>query len=160
MSISGAGEMSSARPPAGRAAVAGSTPSPPATARRLNGVDLLAVTKLDVLDELDEILLCTGYRYRGEVVRTFPADLSVMAEMEPVYRRLPGWKTSTQGTLAFEDLPVAARDYLAVLEEEVGAPVGIVSTGPRREETLFLDHPDVTRLLSGGLDRVLAHRDG
>ena len=129
-------------------------------ARRLNGVDLLAVTKLDVLDELDEIKICTGYRHGGKIYREMPAQLHILAEAEPEYRSVKGWKTSTIGALNLADLPQAARDYLDILAEETGAPVGLVSTGPRREETAFVDTPEVSRLLSGRLDRVLAHRDG
>lgn len=125
----------------------------------LNGVEALAVTKLDVLDELDTLEVCVGYRYRGEVLEEFPTDLEILAEAEPVYRTMPGWKTSTVGVLDFDELPRAARDYLSFLEDQLEAPVCLVSTGPRREETLFVDHPNLQRLLEGHLDRVIAERD-
>ncbi len=128
-------------------------------AAMLNGAGALALTKLDVLDELDELEICTGYRYRGEELRDFPARLSVLQEAEPIYRTVPGWKQSTVGVLDVRELPPAARDYVALLEEEVGVPVGLISTGPRREETILVDRKETRRLLSGRLDRIAEHRD-
>ncbi len=116
-------------------------------ARLLNGVDVLALTKLDVLDELDEIRVTTGYRYRGEVLRSFPASIEVLEGAEPELRTLPGWQVSTAGALALEDLPPAARSFIRLVEEEVAAPVGLISTGPRREETIVADAPALERLL-------------
>jgi adenylosuccinate synthase len=127
--------------------------------RRLNGTDVLAVTKLDVLDELDTIRLCVAYRVDGREIREFPMDLSVLERAEPVYRDVPGWKRSTVGVLDEQDLPRAARDYLEILEDEVGAPIGLVSTGPRREETILLQQIDLLRLLSYRQDRIVRHRD-
>ena len=120
-------------------------------ARMINGVGTIALTKLDVLDAVEEIRLCTSYRVNGCEMREFPADLAQLAAAEPVYRTLPGWMEDTAGTLAFDDLPEKAREYVAAIEEEVGAPVGIVSTGPRREETLLRDEPLLGRLTSGRL---------
>ena len=124
----------------------------------LNGADALAVTKLDVLDELDEVKICVGYRYRGEVLREFPADLRVLGGAEPEYRTLPGWRSSTVGILEYGELPKRARDFLAVMEDELGTPVGMVSTGPRREETIIVDRPETRRLLGDGLEKVIAER--
>ena len=126
--------------------------------RRINGIDAMALTKLDVLDELDEIKVCVAYRYRGKELPSFPAAIEVLEEVEPVYQTFPGWQTSTVGSLAVDDLPSAARDYLRFLQEQVGAPVGIVSTGPRREETILIDSPEMRRLLGNRIDRVLAGR--
>ena len=126
---------------------------------RLNGVDALAVTKLDVLDEVDEILVCTAYRDGDQELLDFPSSIEVLDRAEPVYRKLPGWKTSTVSILEVGDLPKEARDYLEVIEKECGAPAGMISTGPRREETILCDHPETHRLLSGHLDRVVSHRD-
>ncbi|MCP4664277.1 MAG: adenylosuccinate synthase [bacterium] len=128
-------------------------------ARLLNGVDALALTKLDVLDELEEIKIVTGYRFRGRVDRDFPAALEFLEGAEAEYRTLPGWRSSTAGILDLADLPQAARDYVAVLEEEVGAPVAVISTGPRREETILLDRPEMRTLLADRLARVVARRD-
>ncbi len=127
-------------------------------ARMLNGVDTLALTKLDVLDELAEISVCTGYRHKGTTLEGLPADLSVLDEAEPIYRTVPGWQQETVGILEPAELPQAARDYIALLEDLVGAPIDMISTGPRREETILSGRPELTRLLSGHLDRVLEHR--
>ena len=94
----------------------------------MNGLDSLALTKLDVLDELPEILLCTGYRYAGELITEFPSDLSVLEGCEPVYERFTGWEVSTAGTRDFAALPEPARRYVERIAELVGTEVGIVST--------------------------------
>lgn len=127
-------------------------------ARRLNGVEGIALTKLDVLDELEEIRLATAYRIGGREVRELPASRTALAEAEPVYETVPGWGTSTAGILHFDDLPAAAKEYIEVLEEAVGAPVVVVSTGPRREETLLRDHPALHRLLGERTGKVLEGR--
>jgi adenylosuccinate synthase len=112
---------------------------------RINGLDALALTKLDVLDDLDEINICTAYRHRGETLSEFPADLRVLAGCEPVYETLRGWKTTTRGRRAFTDLPPAARAYIARLEELTHAPAAIVSTGSDRDETIVQPESAVTR---------------
>jgi adenylosuccinate synthase len=127
-------------------------------ARRVNGVEAIALTKLDVLDELDAIQVCVGYRVHGELVRDLPASQHALETAEPVLRTVRGWKRDTRGVLDLADLPPAARDYIALIEEEVGAPVTLVSTGPRREETVVRDHPALARLASGRLAAVLAQR--
>ena len=104
---------------------------------RVNGLDSLAVTKLDVLDDQPEVLLCTGYRYGGDIVSEFPSDLSILEGCEPVYERLPGWQTPTAGIRDFSALPDAARRYVDRIAELVGTEVGIVSTGPPREHTIL-----------------------
>ena len=106
-------------------------------ATRLNGFDTLAITKLDVLDELDQIPVCTAYRFEGEMVTEFPSDLSVLERCEPVFESLAGWKAPTPGARAWDRLPAAARDYIERLSELVGTEVGIVSTGPDREDTVI-----------------------
>ena len=103
---------------------------------RLNGARALALTKLDVLDTYEEIPVCVGYRHGGRVITEFPSRLETLEEAEPVYETLPGWRRETVGTLDFHALPQAARDYVAFLERQVGAEVALVSTGPRREETI------------------------
>ncbi len=128
-------------------------------AATINGANALALTKLDALDELDEIKICIGYRYRGEVLRDFPARLEVLQDAEPVYRSVPGWQRSTVGLLNPGDLPPEARDYVGILEEEVGVPIGVISTGPRREETILIDRKEMRRLVSGRMDLVAEHRD-
>ena len=126
--------------------------------RQVNGVGAIALTKLDVLDGMDEIRIATAYRIRGETVRELPGHRADWEDAEPVYRTVPGWKTDTVGVLDFDDLPEAARDYIRVVEEEVGAPVGLVSTGPRREETVVRDLPVVRRLLGDRFGAVVAGR--
>ena len=126
--------------------------------RMLNGVTAMAVTKLDVMDELAEISVCTGYRYKGEVLSDFPAAIEVLEQVEPVYETVPGWQQSTVGSLTVDDLPTAARDYLAYLEKLVGAPVGMISSGPRREETIVLETDEMSGLLGGKTAQILAHR--
>jgi adenylosuccinate synthase len=126
--------------------------------QRVNGVSTIALTKLDVLDDLDEVPVCTAYRIGGAETRDFPAERAALEEAEPVLMTLPGWKTSTVGCLAFEDLPPAARGYVAFIEEYLEAPVGLVSTGPRREETILRNEPALQRLTGGRLEEILAQR--
>jgi adenylosuccinate synthase len=104
---------------------------------RVNGFDTLALTKLDVLDALDEVRVGTGYRFEGELLTEMPADLSVLEACEPVYETLPGWKAPTSGMRSFAELPAAARGYVERLSEAVGCEIGIVSTGPDRADTIL-----------------------
>ncbi len=106
-------------------------------AHRLSGFDTIGLTKLDVLDEAEEIPVCVGYRVGGETLTDFPSDLSVLDECEPVYERLPGWQSPTPGIREWNQLPEAARRYVERLSELVGAEVGLVSTGPDREQTII-----------------------
>ena len=117
----------------------------------LNGIDCIALTKLDVLDAFEEIPVCIGYRYKGELLKRFPAELRVLEEAVPEYRVLRGWRRETVGILDYDGLPQAARDYVAFLEGELEAPMGLVSTGPRREETIVRDDSALRRLTSGRL---------
>jgi adenylosuccinate synthase len=106
-------------------------------ATRINGFDTLALTKLDVLDELEEVKVCTGYRFEGDLLTEMPADMSVLEACAPVYESLPGWKTATHGARSFDALPKAARGYVERVSEVVGCEVGIVSTGPDRADTIL-----------------------
>jgi adenylosuccinate synthase len=108
-------------------------------AARINGLDALALTKLDVLDDLDEIKICTGYRWRGDILDEFPSDLAVLATCDAVYETLPGWKRSTRGVRSLADLPREARAYIARLEEASRVRAAIVSTGSDRDDTIFAD---------------------
>ncbi|MFQ5526236.1 MAG: adenylosuccinate synthase [Thermoanaerobaculia bacterium] len=123
-------------------------------ARMINGVDAIALTKLDILDRFETIKVCVAYRIDGEEVRGFPADLEALARAEPVYEELPGWNEDTIGKLSFDELPARARDYVAFVEADLGAPVAIVSTGPRREETIVRDDPRLGELTRGRLGAV------
>ena len=106
-------------------------------AARINGLDSVALTKLDVLDALSEIQVCTGYRRDGSVLTEWPADLNVLADCEPVYKTLPGWTKPTSGVTKYENLPREAQSYVAFLEEITGVPVSIVSTGSGRGDTII-----------------------
>ena len=108
-------------------------------AARINGLDSIALTKLDVLDGIEEIKVCTGYKYKGSVVTEWPADLNVLAKCEPVYETLPGWSRPSSGMTRFDDLPREAQRYIAFLEDVGGVPVSIVSTGSGRQDTIIRD---------------------
>jgi adenylosuccinate synthase len=108
-------------------------------AARINGLDSLALTKLDVLDSLDRIEICTAYRCGGRTLTEFPSDLGQLAACEPVYESMPGWPTPTKGVRRFEDLPAAARRYIARLEEVSGVRAALVSTGSERDDTILRD---------------------
>jgi adenylosuccinate synthase len=127
-------------------------------ARRLNGTGALALTKLDVLDQLEEIRVCTAYEIDGRETRDLPADLGALERARPVYRTVPGWRRDTSGTLELEALPEAARAYVRLIEEEVGARVDLISTGPRREETLIRTGGVIEELLGERFTEVLASR--
>ena len=127
-------------------------------ARLINGIDAIALTKLDVLDDLDEIPVCIGYRLKGQVIRDLPAVRADLEHAEPVLRVMRGWKRETVGILDHGDLPPAARDYVDLIEQEVGAPVALISTGPRREETIVRENPALGRLTEGRLAKGVEGR--
>ena len=104
---------------------------------RINGLDALALTKLDVLDGLDRIDICTAYQCDGRTLTEFPSDISRLSQCKPVYESMPGWSTPTKGLKRFADLPEAARRYVARLEEISGVPAAIVSTGSDRGDTIL-----------------------
>ena len=102
-------------------------------ATRVNSLTDIALTKLDVLDTFDEVKVCVAYRINGEVVRQYPDTVERLAEVEPVWETLPGWKTSTEGITSFDALPDSARALVAIVERETGIPVSMVGTGPSRD---------------------------
>ncbi|NWG00678.1 MAG: adenylosuccinate synthase [Thermoanaerobaculaceae bacterium] len=104
---------------------------------RWNGIEAMALTKLDVLDELDEVRVAVAYRLGGEELQEPPDDVTDVTAVEPIYESFPGWKTSTAGCSAFEELPSGAQAYVRGLEAMLGIPAVLVSTGPRREETIL-----------------------
>ncbi|MEJ2469550.1 MAG: adenylosuccinate synthase [Desulfuromonadales bacterium] len=108
---------------------------------RLNGLTGLAVTKLDVLNDLESIKVCTGYAYQGQVLDEFPRDADVLQECTPIYEEFAGWCSDISGATQMEDLPAAAKAYLAKLEELAGCPVVLVSVGPRRDQTIQVSNP-------------------
>jgi len=105
----------------------------------INGISWLVVTKLDVLDELDQIPVCMAYTINGRSTTEIPAQSSVYDQIKCIYAKMPGWRTPTLGITKLEKLPKAAREYLAFLEKESGARIGMISTGPGREQTIFVD---------------------
>jgi len=105
---------------------------------QVNSAEWLVVTKLDVLDELEEIPVCIGYEIDGKVSDEIPADVRGLESIKPVYTTLKGWRQSTAGIAEYDKLPQAARDYLAFQERESGAKIGMISTGPDRDHTIVL----------------------
>jgi len=108
---------------------------------QLNGVSGFCVTKLDVMDGLEEIKICTAYRLHGELLDAPPLDSYSWADLEPVYESFPGWSESSRGVTSMEALPANARNYLEAMEKHCGAPVHIVSTGPDRSENIVIKYP-------------------
>jgi adenylosuccinate synthase len=107
-------------------------------AQMINGVNWWVVTKLDVLDELDEVPVCVGYKVDGKKIDTVPALATGFEQVQPIYEKMPGWKKSTEGVTEFSKLPKKAQEYLRFLENESGAKIGMVSTGPDRNQTIFI----------------------
>ncbi|PIR93423.1 adenylosuccinate synthase [Candidatus Falkowbacteria bacterium CG10_big_fil_rev_8_21_14_0_10_43_10] len=104
-----------------------------------NGATKLAITKLDVLDGFEIIQICTGYHCGNETLETTPADIEVLVQCEPIYEEMPGWQSDISGITCYSDLPQAAKNYLARISELTGVPIGIVSVGPDREQTIFCE---------------------
>jgi adenylosuccinate synthase len=114
----------------------------------VNGFDSLALSKLDVLDVFDEIKICTGYRYRGEVLTDYPFSARVLEACEPIYETAPGWKASTSGLTRYDDLPPRAKEYVNTLSKLVGCPISLISTGAERSETIFLPSSHLANLMA------------
>jgi len=114
-------------------------------AKMLNGIDSLVVTKLDVFDSQPEIKVCVGYKYKGQRLTEMPPDVETLAQVEPEYHTLPGWRKPTPGIRDVKDLPVAARDYLNFISEKLQVEIGMISTGPERDSTIV---PRGTKLAS------------
>ena len=107
----------------------------------MNSLTALCITKLDVLDELDAIRIAVGYRVDGEPMDSLPIGAEAVADCQPIYEEMPGWRASTLGLRSLDELPGAARDYLRRIEEIVGVPVDMISTGPDRNHTIVLRNP-------------------
>ncbi|HLC40395.1 MAG TPA: adenylosuccinate synthase [Methylomirabilota bacterium] len=112
---------------------------------RINGIDTIALTKLDVLDECRTVQVCVGYRYKGGVVKEFPLGERVLAECVPVYEEMEGWRCSTAGLRSYEELPSNARRYLARLAELIGVGFSLISTGAMRDETILRPESPLVR---------------
>ncbi len=108
---------------------------------RLNGLTSLAITKLDVLGGLDTLSICTGYAYKDKILKEFPANLKMLSECRPVYETLPGWSEDISNIRCREELPKNTRNYLSRIEELTQTPIGIISVGPGRDETIVVRHP-------------------
>ena len=106
---------------------------------RVNGLDALALTKLDVLDGMEELQICTAYCCAGTTLTEFPGEIAQLAACEPVYESIPGWTAATKSARRYADLPAAAKRYIARLEELTGVPAAVVSTGSAREDTIIRD---------------------
>ncbi|MGI8466998.1 MAG: adenylosuccinate synthase [Pyrinomonadaceae bacterium] len=109
-------------------------------AAELNGFDSVALTKLDVLDALDEIKVCVGYEINGKRIETFPAVSIDLAQIKPIYETLEGWKSETLGITKIEELPDNARKYVEFLSNSIGVEIGLISTGPERDQTIILQN--------------------
>ena len=110
-------------------------------AAHINSLTGLCITKLDVLDGLETLRLCTAYKYGGKTLELPPLGADAIAECEPIFEELPGWSDTTAGIRDYDALPTNAKKYLKRMEEIVGVPVDIISTGPERDETIILKHP-------------------
>ena len=104
----------------------------------VNGIEKIAITKLDVLDQFDEIRVCIGYEYKGRRLKTFPSDVTSLAQIAPVYESFEGWKTSLAQVRSYTELPINARRYVEALSHLCSTPLGIVSVGPRRDQTITI----------------------
>ncbi len=104
----------------------------------VSGIDYMAITRLDILDGLKTLKICTGYKYNGEVIKEYPASLKVLAQVEPIYEEVPGWEETISGMTSYDELPANCRRYIERLSEVTGIAIGIVSVGPRRDQTIIL----------------------
>ncbi len=106
--------------------------------RMINGIERAAITKLDVLSNMDEIKVCVGYEKNGKMMKTYPADEAALQGSKPVYETLPGWKEDITKVKSYDELPSATKDYLSFISEQCGFEISIISVGPRRSETIIL----------------------
>ena len=104
----------------------------------INGIDSVAITKLDVLSDFDEIKVCTGYKLDGKLIKSYPTDVDRLSLVEPVYESLPGWKSDISNCLTFNDLPDKTKEYLDFISEKSGIKIDIVSVGPKRKQTFYI----------------------
>jgi len=108
---------------------------------KISGIDGIALTKLDVLDELDEIKMCVQYELEGKKIDYLPAAAEDQLKIKPIYKIFPGWKCSTNGIKNIDDLPENAKKYIFALEDFIGAKVSSVSTSPERKDTILIENP-------------------
>ncbi len=103
----------------------------------INGIERVAITKLDVLEDFDEIQICIGYQINGKLLKGFPSDVSTLSKVKPIYESFKGWKAKLSDVRTYADLPEAARKYTDLMERYSGARVSMISVGPRREQTVL-----------------------
>ena len=108
---------------------------------KISGIDGIALTKLDVLDELDEIKMCIKYEINGKEMDYLPAAVSEQLKVKPIYKNFPGWKTSTQGIRNMDELPANAKRYIHAIEDFIKAKISSISTSPERDDTILLENP-------------------
>ncbi|MGD9246124.1 MAG: adenylosuccinate synthetase, partial [Desulfobacterales bacterium] len=108
---------------------------------RLNGLTGLAITKLDVLDELESLKICTAYEYNGEIIHDFPASIKILKDCKPVFETFPGWPEDISNVRKIDDLPQNAKNYLSRIEELTETPINIISVGPGRDQTIIVENP-------------------
>ena len=108
---------------------------------KLNGIDGIALTKLDVLDGLSEIKVCVGYELDGKTIERFPFTMGAQAKLKPVWETFEGWNESTKGARSFAELPATCIKYVRRVEELVSCPVALLSTSPEREDTILMTDP-------------------
>ena len=108
---------------------------------KIAGIDGIALTKLDVLDELDEIKVCVGYDLNGKILEYLPAASDEQFNIKPIYKSFPGWKAKTQGIRNIVDLPKNAKKYIYSLEDFIGAKICSISTSPERDDTILIEDP-------------------
>ena len=113
----------------------------------VNGFDSIVITKLDVLDTLDEVPVCVAYEVDGKRVEAMPATNRLLEQVKPVYETLPGWKASTAGISKLEELPPVAMQYLQRISELIGVEIGAISTGPERSQTVLMPGSRLAQLL-------------
>ena len=108
---------------------------------KISGIDGIALTKLDVLDELEEIKICVQYELNGKKIDYLPAAVEDQLKIKPIYKTFPGWKISTNGVKNIEDLPVNAKNYIFAVEDFIGSKISSISTSPEREDTILIENP-------------------
>ena len=108
-------------------------------AARVSGLDSIAITKLDVLDQIEKIKICVGYKYNGSELKDFPSSLKVLAQCQPIYVEVDGWMEDTSNARSYEDLPVNAQKYIEEVTELIGVKSAIIAVGPKREQTIVID---------------------
>jgi adenylosuccinate synthase len=105
----------------------------------INGIERIAITKLDVLDQFEEIKVCIGYEYGGKRLKTFPTDVESLTHITPIYESFEGWKSTLAGVTSYADIPTNARRYIEALAHLSGTSLWIVSVGPRRDQTIVIE---------------------